>query len=88
MRTVFRLIGGSWVQYRNGPLIPLFSTKLVEELPVRVQHFRLHMVRFDSDITYVPGKNLVIVDALSRAPQMPLDQNDEQLEDKIQAYVT
>ena len=32
-------------------------------------------------------KNLVIADTLSRAPMMPLDQLDEQLDDEIQAYV-
>ena len=45
------------------------------------------MLWFDFDIDHVPGKNLVIADALSRAPLMPPDQHNEQLENKIQAYV-
>ena len=28
------------------PLVPLFSTKHLEELPIRVQRFRLRMMRF------------------------------------------
>ena len=71
------------------PLIPLFSTKHLEELPVRVQRFRFRMQRFDFDIihVHVPGKNLVIADEFSRAPLMPPDQLDEQLDDEIQVYV-
>ncbi len=33
------------------PLVPLFSTKNLEELPLRVQRFRLCMMRFSFDIT-------------------------------------
>ena len=40
------------------PLIPLFSTKHLEE-------FRLRMLRFNFNIVYVLGENLVIADTLS-----------------------
>ena len=50
------------------PLMPLFSTKHLDELPARVQRFRLRMMRFEFSISYVPGKELLIADALSRAP--------------------
>lgn len=42
------------------PLVPLFSTKNLEELPIRVQRFRLRMMRFSFTIPHVPGKNLLI----------------------------
>ena len=75
------------IQTDHKPLIPLFSTKRLEELPIKVQRFRLHMLRFNFDIVYVPGKNLVIADALSRAPLMSPDQLDQQFNDEVQAYV-
>ena len=37
----------SIIEMDHKPLIPLFSTKDLEELPVRVQRFRLQMLRFD-----------------------------------------
>ena len=67
----------SRIEVDHKPLIPLFSNKRLEELPVRVQRVRFLMLRFDFDIKYIPGKNLVIADALSRATLMPLDQKDE-----------
>ena len=74
------------------PLIPLFSTKHLDELLVRVQPFRLWTLRFDFNIVYIPGKNLVKADALSRAPLMASDQHDISTSRKIfkldfQAYM-
>ena len=48
------------------PLIPLFSTKRLEELPLRTQRFKLQTLRFNFNNVYVPEKNLVIIDAFSR----------------------
>ena len=50
------------------PLVPLLSTKPLELLPIRVQRFCLHMMRFDYTISHVPGKNLYVSDTLSRSP--------------------
>ena len=44
------------------------------------------MLKFDFNIVYVPGKNLVIADALSRAPLMAPDQHDKHLKKDVQAY--
>ena len=56
------------IQTDHKPLVPLFSSKDLEELPVRVQRFRMRMMRFNFTISHVPGKELTIADALSRAP--------------------
>ena len=56
------------IQTDHKPLVPLFSTKNLEELPVRVQRFRLRMMRFEYTISHVRGTGLVIADTLSRAP--------------------
>ena len=52
------------VQTDHKPLVPLFSSKNLEELPLRVQRFRMRMMRFQYTISYVPGKNLEIADTL------------------------
>ena len=69
------------------PLVPLFSTKNLEELPARVQRFRLRMMRFNFTISHVPGKQLAIADMLSRAPAEPPDVADYNLELESQAFV-
>ncbi|KAL7881030.1 hypothetical protein SRHO_G00032840 [Serrasalmus rhombeus] len=50
------------------PLVPLLSTKALDELPPRVLRFRLRLLRFSFDIVHVPGKSLITADTLSRAP--------------------
>lgn len=72
------------------PLIPLFSTKLIDELPVRIQRFRMRLMRFDFAIAHVPGTLLYTADSLSRSPQEgraqePKSWND--LHDEVECYV-
>ena len=69
------------------PLVPLFSAKNLEELPARVQRFRLRMMRFNFTISRVPGKQLTIADMLSRAPSKPPDTDDYKLEQDSQVFV-
>ncbi|XP_022787415.1 uncharacterized protein LOC111327480 [Stylophora pistillata] len=57
------------VQIDHKPLIPLFSTKLIDELPVRIQRLRMRLMRSDFTIEHVPGKSLYTADSLSRSPQ-------------------
>ena len=65
-------------------LIPLFSYKHLDELPLRVQRFRMRAMRFSFSINHVPGKNLAVADALSRAP---LREEDPDLQDEADAFV-
>ena len=60
------------------PLVPLFSTKLIDELPVRIQRFRMRLLRFDFTISHVPGKSLMTADTLSRTPldKGPINSDD------------
>ena len=75
------------IETDHKPLVPLFSTKNLEELPLRVQRFRLRMMRFSFTITHVPGKELVIADTLSRAPAGEAIQAENLLEEESRAYV-
>ena len=77
-----------YIQTDHKPLVPLLSSKHLEELPVRVQWFRLHMLRFQFTITHVPGKDLIIADALLRALTAYPTPADELLQQKANAFVT
>ena len=35
------------MQTDHKPLVPLFTTKLIEELPLRIQRFRIQMMQFN-----------------------------------------
>lgn len=71
------------------PLIAILKTKPINELTSRLQRFRMHMVNFDYDIEYVPGKDFFTADALSRTPQEKISDKDKDilLEDSCAVYI-
>ena len=66
------------------PLVPLLGSK---HLPIRVQHFRMRLMRFLFIISYVAGKHLITADALSRAPITSFPESEEELHKSIDMYV-
>ena len=56
------------IESDHKPLIPILSTKHLDNLPPLVLCFRLQMAKFDYTIHHVPGKLLYAADTLSRAP--------------------
>ena len=60
---------------------------LVPELPVRVQRFRMRMMRFQFSIYHVPGKSLIVADTLSRAPLSGVTDSDRILQEDADAFV-
>ena len=75
------------IQTDHKPLVPLFSSKHLEELPMRVQRFRLRMMRFHFSISHVPGKSLTIADTLSRAPMGHPTEADDLLQQEACAFI-
>lgn len=75
------------IQTDHKPLVPLFSTKNLEELPLRVQRFRLRMMRFRFSISHIPGKDLITADMLSRAPTGDHSSADDLLQEEVAAFV-
>ena len=73
------------VETDHKPLIPLFSSKLLDELPLRVQRFRMRMMRFSFEISHVPGKSLAVVDPLSRTPSSDSTTDDHLLQEGADA---
>uniref|UniRef100_A0A3B3DJ66 Gypsy retrotransposon integrase-like protein 1 n=1 Tax=Oryzias melastigma TaxID=30732 RepID=A0A3B3DJ66_ORYME len=70
------------------PLVPLLSTRGLDDLPPRILRFRLRLLRFAFNIIHVPGKNLITADALSRAPLAgPPSAGDLQFEKEVEVFV-
>ena len=75
------------IETDHKPLVPLLGSKNLEDLPLRVQRFRLRLMRFKYTVSHIPGKELVIADTLSRAPSNEVCQEDKEFRAEIQAYV-
>ena len=56
------------VQTDHRPLLSVLKSKRLDELSPRLQRFKLKLLRYSFDITYVPGAKQVVPDAMSRAP--------------------
>lgn len=50
------------------PLVSLLGGKALDDLPPRIQRFRMRLLRYDYIVKHVPGKSLWTADTLSRAP--------------------
>jgi len=58
------LVGLSFhVETDHKPLVPLLSSKNLDELPPRIQRLRMRLMKFTYTISHVPGKNLATADA-------------------------
>ena len=71
------------IETDHKPLVPILSTKHLDDLPPRVLRFRLRLARFSYTIEHVPGKLLYTADALSRAPQ-PVQ--DPELQEEAESF--
>lgn len=55
------------IETDHKPLVPLFGSKTLDELPPRIQRFRMRLMKYSFKIIHVPGKKLVTADTLLRA---------------------
>ena len=67
------------------PLISIINKQDLDKAPVRCQRLLLRLMRFSATATYVPGKELLIADTLSRSPLECSETSDTQLD--VEAYV-
>jgi len=68
-------------------LVPLLSSKSIDEMSIRMQRFRLCLMRFSYEIYYVPGTQIYMAETLSRAPITEPDQVDEKLQKGVNTFV-
>ena len=57
------------------PLIPLINTKNLSETPLRCQRMLMRLVCFHVKAKYVPGKDMLVADTLSRSPVSTTESN-------------
>ena len=82
------LVGSKFhLETDHKPLVSLLGSKNLDELPIRLQRFRMRLMRFSYTISYVPGKQLTIADALSRAPVTSSSTDDDAFHAEVDAYV-
>ena len=76
------------VETDHKPLVPLFTTKLIEELPLRIQRFRIQMMQFNITVEHAPGKLLFTADALSGGRGKSSPEKESYLETESDFFVT
>ena len=82
------LIGLSFhIETDHKPLVPLLSTKNLDEMPLRVQRFRLRLMRYQYTISHTAGKDLCTADTLSRAPTGVTDTQADKFQEEVASYV-
>ena len=70
------------------PLVPLLSMHSLDQLPPRIQRFRMRLMRFHfKEISHVPGKKMYIADALSRLQPQNADPQPTIADDEMTAHV-
>ena len=75
------------IETDHKPLVPLFSTKELDQMPPRVLCFRLRLDRFDFSIHHTPGKTLHLADILSRAPVSLPGNNSIEFMQEVESFI-
>ena len=50
------------------PLVPLMNAKELDDTPVRCQRLLMRLMKYDIHAKHMPGKEMLVSDALSRSP--------------------
>lgn len=69
------------------PLLQILQSKPLDELTPRLQRIRLRLMRYNYKVTFVPGKQLVLADCLSRSPVDEFEKDKDDLSEEIDDYV-
>ena len=75
------------IETDHKPLLPLLSSKHLNDLPPRILRFRLRMAKFDYNISHMPGKLLFTTDALSRDPIPEQEEKSLTLQEEVETFV-
>ncbi|XP_054266984.1 uncharacterized protein K02A2.6-like [Macrosteles quadrilineatus] len=73
------------IETDHKPLLSIFKIKDLDNITPRLQRIRLRLMRYTYDITYTPGKQLILADALSRDTEN--SEEEWELTEEILAYI-
>ena len=77
------------IETDHKPLIPMLGSKCLQDLPPRIQRFRMRLMRYSYQTVHVPGKDLTTADILSRAPlHRRLTKEETKLNEELNLYVS
>ena len=80
----FYLVGRQCeVEADRKPLIPLLGSKDLPELPLRIQRFKMRLMRYCYQIFHTPGSKMLIADLLCR----PLTEKEIRKIDRVEMHV-
>ncbi|UYV65930.1 K02A2.6-like [Cordylochernes scorpioides] len=75
------------IETDHKPLVPIFTTKDLNDLTPRLQRYRMRMLQFSFHIFHTPGKDLITAYALSRQPLPGHLPEDEELQEEVEHFV-
>ncbi|UYV79808.1 K02A2.6-like [Cordylochernes scorpioides] len=75
------------IETDHKPLVPIFTTKDLNDLTPRLQRYRMRMLQFSFHIFHTPGKDLITADALPRQPLSGHLPEDEELQEEVEHFV-
>ena len=77
------------IETDHKPLVPLLGSKCLQDMPPRIQRFRMRLMRYSYQIVHVLGKDLTTADTLSRPPlHRSLTKDETQLNEDLNLYVS
>ncbi len=73
------------VETDHKPLVPILSSKFLDDLSPRLQRLRMKLLRFNFTVKHTPGKDLTTADLLSRKPIQEVQSSDGLLHRELRA---
>lgn len=71
------------IETDHKPLIPILTTKFLDDLSPRLQRLRMKLLRFHFTVMHTPGKDLGTADLLSRKPVGKPQRSDLKLQNEL-----
>ncbi|UYV83446.1 K02A2.6-like [Cordylochernes scorpioides] len=75
------------IETDHKPLVPIFTTKDLNDLAPRLQRYHMRMLQFSFCIFHTPGKYIITADALSTQPLPGHLPEDEELQEEVEHFV-
>lgn len=84
----FYLVGRMFeIETDHKPLIPLLGSRDLSDLPLRVQRFKMRLMRYQYRIFHTPGEGMFVADLLSRPPDMKERVKIQRVERHARTYI-